>query len=449
MPVVMALLGGASIPALAQEQPAPAEGQPAPEKPAGLLPIPDYTGELGTRRFLLGDLGGSRTDLANAGVQFDINWNQYVQSVASGGRDNATRYAGTLDYNASFDLMRLGVIDYGFVKMRAETLYGDSVNAPAGAILPVNTDLFFPLTDDIDGHVPFSITSLYWTQMLAPKFGFVIGKLDTLDGDANEFASGRGTSQFLNANFLFNAATALRLPYSTLGGGVFWMPCSRFSLTSTVINTADSSTTTGFEDFGDGTTWTTEAKGQYTLGELPGGVNVGFLYSFDQEFAKLDDRFVFQPGEGLVIPTTDDTWAVYLSGWQYLCVQDAGPGGRPINPGDGVPDHKGLGLYWRAGFADEDTNPVEWSLSGGLGGRGIIPSRDLDVFGVGYYYTKLQPELVSGIPGIRDHAQGVEAFYNVAITPATHLTLDVQAVQSTTDTTETAIVLGMRLGLQF
>jgi len=47
------------------------------------------------------------------------------------------------------------------------------------------------------------------------------------------------------------------------------------------MNTADSSTTTGFDDFGKGVTWTTEADFQYRLGHLPGGMNLGGLWSFD------------------------------------------------------------------------------------------------------------------------------------------------------------------------
>jgi hypothetical protein len=63
----------------------------------------------------------------------------------------------------------------------------------------------------------------------------------------------------MNANFIFNPTLALRLPYSTLAAGLIWMPIplgSRGGITvsSTVLNTADSSTTTGFDDFGEGTT---------------------------------------------------------------------------------------------------------------------------------------------------------------------------------------------------
>ncbi len=214
-----------------------------------------------------------------------------------------------------------------------------------------------------------------------------------------------------------------------------------------VFNTVDSSTTTGFDDFGDGTSFIIEADFQYRLGRLPGGMNVGFLYSFDQDFAKIGGDFIFQPGQGLTVSTADDTWALYWSGWQYLYVEDDVD--APIALANGMPDRQGVGLFARVGFADQDTNPVEWSFSGGIGGRGIFPSRDNDTFGVGYYYTAIQTTLISGVIGIDDHAQGFEAFYNIALTPAARFTLDGQVVSSPGPNADTAVLLGVRLFLRF
>src|SRR5262245_30836092 len=75
---------GASSPAAATAPP-PAETQ-------GILPLEDYSGDLWSRSYLLGDLWGTRTDLANKGVSFEIDWNQVVQSVAAGGRNSVTEY---------------------------------------------------------------------------------------------------------------------------------------------------------------------------------------------------------------------------------------------------------------------------------------------------------------------------------------------------------------------
>ena len=52
-----------------------------PRPPAGLLPVPDYSGNFLTRQFLTGDWGGIRTNLANHGVQIGVEWDQFVQGV--------------------------------------------------------------------------------------------------------------------------------------------------------------------------------------------------------------------------------------------------------------------------------------------------------------------------------------------------------------------------------
>jgi len=434
---IVALAGGAS----AQDQ---AESK-------GILPIPDYGGDIWQRAYLSGDWSGARTDLARKGIQLDLNWNQYAQGIVEGGRDETTRYGGNFDVLIQLDLMRMGVLDGALVKVRAESRYGNSVNGQAGPILPVNTDAFFPITSELDECIPITVTNLNYTQFLSPKFGLFLGKIDTLDGDPNEFASGRGTSQFMNANFVFNPVLALRLPYSTLGAGAVWLPVQQpdrsIVVSSTVFQTTDSSTTSGFDNFGDGTSWSTEANFQYRLWTLPGGMNVGFLYSFDQDFTSLSGEFIFQPGEGLIIPTENSTWAAYWSGWQYLYVEQAKD--APISATNGLPDLEGVGLFARFGFADQDTNPIEWSASAGVGGRGIFPSRDLDTFGVGYYYSAIQTTLISNVLGVDDRTQGFEAFYNVAITPATRLTFDVQVVDSPSVGIDTAVILGMRLGIAF
>jgi porin len=366
---------------------------PAPAaSPAGILPIPDYSATFWSNAYLTGDWGGARTDLANKGVQVGVEWTQFVQGVASGGNDRTTEYGANLNYTINLDLMRMGVLPGALIKFRAESRYGDSVNADAGPILPVNTQALFPLNSTLDKDIGLTITDLAWVQFLSPNVGTVLGKVDTLDGDPNEFASGRGVTQFMNANMIFNPALSLRLPYSTLATSVIWMPVppsakGGITLTNTVCNTADSSLSSGFDDFDEGTTWTGELDLRYALGNLPGGMNLGGLYSFNQDFAHLNTRLVFRPGEGLSIPKQNSTWAVYWSAFQYLYVDDSGP---VLIEMSGAAKHQGFGLFARVGFADEETNPIDISVSGGIGGRGLIPVRPNDTYGLGYYYNRNQ-----------------------------------------------------------
>jgi porin len=425
-----------AIPARAEEK--------APE---GVVPLAPLGGDFWTSPTLTGDWGGARSDLARKGVQFDFGWYQTVQSVVDGGLDTRTRYGGNLDLVITLDLMRMGIMPGAFVKLRAESRYGESVNDASGQILPVNSTAFFPLTEKLDDTLPIALTDLTYFQFFSKQFGLLVGKLDTLDADPNEFASGRGNKQFMNANFIFNSIVSVAGPYSTLGAGLVIMPNDFISINSSVSATTDSSRTSGFETLNDGLSWSTEADLQYRCGQLPGGFNVGACYAWDNNFTALGQRLVFTRGQGFSAPQKHDTWFAYASGWQYLCAEGVKEG--PIRAGDGRLDYKGLGLFWRAGVADSATSLVSWSISGGLGGRGAIPGRDEDTWGVGYFYTRLQDERLIQRVGVRDYSQGFETFYNIALTGWAHLTLDVQVTDSLIPKTDTGVLLGARLETRF
>jgi len=412
----------------------------------GILPLPDYTGDFWTCRYLTGDWGGSRTNMANKGVQFTFDFTNTLQSVVTGGRDSGTENGGSFDSLLTLDLMQMGVMDGALIKVRAESRYGNSVNGRSGSLLPANTDAFFPLTDRLDEGIPVTLTDVTYYQFLSEKFGLFLGKLTTLDGDPNEFAGGRGATQFLNGNFVFNPVTGICVPYSTLGGGMVWMPTKHIQVTSVVMNTADSSTQSGFDHVEEGWTSVTEADFQYRLGDLPGGANVSFVYAWANDF-KSSGRLVFEPGEGVVAPTDNDTWAVTMSGWQYVYTEEKTEG--PLDLTNGRPDLQGIGLFSRIGFADQDTNPIEWTANGGIGGRGVIPGRDNDVFGLGYFYSSVQNSRLLNSAGFEDHTHGLEVFYNLAITPAVGLTFDTQVLESALPNIDTTVILGLRLNVRF
>jgi porin len=458
---VLSVSIGAPAGALAQEAENPAApappnqspseaGAPAapPEAPPrGLVPLADYTGEPWTRSYLAGDLWGMRSVLAGKGLSFEVDWTQSVQSVVNGGRNAATEYGGGLDYLMSLDFDRMGLIPGGLLKFRGESRYGLSVNGDAGPITPVNFDAMFPLTNSLDEGVPIAITNLNYTQFLSPHFAVMVGKFDTADGDANEFASGRGVGQFMNSNLVANGVFALGMPYSTLGAGLIWVPDPQLQIVATFANSSDSSTTSGFADIGDGWLASVEAQFQYRLGDLPGGITAGGTYDGNTDFVKIGGRLTFHRGEGLALPTDDSLWCLYANAWQYVYVKDSSD--APIVLSNGKADRQGLGLFVRAGISDDDTDPVGWALSGGIGGRGLLPGRDDDMFGVGYYYNHIVVGRFTGLAGLDDHSQGMEAFYNIAITPAAHLTLDFQYVQAALPRNDPGAVIGARFALTF
>lgn len=179
-------------------------------------------------------------------------------------------------------------------------------------------------------------------------------------------------------------------------------------------------------------------------------MNVGGSYAWDSEFATVGRRFVFQPGEGIIrAPDADSSWCFYASAWQYLFADTPEGDAAPLNLVNGAPDLKGLGVFARIGFGDDETNPIDIAASAGLGTKGLIPGRDADVMGIGWFYTSLQTGRLLTAAGVEDSSHGFEAFYNIAITPAVGLTLDAQVVEAPASALDTAVVLGMRLLMRF
>lgn len=413
-----------------------------PDATKGIVPLPDYSGTTLERAFLTGDWGGIRERWAANGLTFDVQWTQFTQGVTSGGFDTGWDSPGSIDAVVRFDMMRANLWP-ALVTMRVESRYGDSVNSDTGLLLPSNTDIAFPLTSPADEDVLAAITELNVIQPLSEKFGLVIGKIQTLDNDPSEFASGRGRDQFQQFPLVVSSVVALTVPYSTLGVGMYFQASPTFDITTTFMNSTDSSTTSGFDDIDDGTTWATVAHFQHQTGELPGGSNVGFIYAFNGDFRRLSG--ILQPpfGDGGG-ERESDSWAAFWTGWQYLSTR--GPATAPIRAGDAMPDLVGYGIFTRLGSADADTNPIAWSWSIGFGGRGVA-SRDDDTFGVAYFFNDLEDPNTVDLGALSSASSGVEAYYGYAVTKAARLSFDAQWLESAFDNVDDAIVLGFRLNV--
>ncbi|MSR47423.1 MAG: hypothetical protein EXS13_10225 [Planctomycetes bacterium] len=435
-----------SDPVLSPTAGAPAQEEKQEEKkPSGILPLLDYSGELRTRPYFSGDWGGSRSELARNGWHFDGNFTQNMFGVVDGGRDEGWRYGGKLDLFVNADLDRMGVLPGGLVTLHTESRYGNSINGIAGSLLPVDDVLFFPHTDDADEDIPIAITELRYTQFLSKHLALFIGKIVTVGGDLNEFAGGHGYEQFTSHAFINPSVAALVNPYSTLGAGVLVMPTPYLTISSSLFASSDSSTTSAFDDLDEGLTWSTTVRGQYRLGNKPGGMSLTGQYGFDNDFVDFSGQFV-NPG-GVALPLTHDTWNAFWNGWQYLCVEDGSD--KPIDLSDGRVDHQGYGLFARSGIADSDTNPVDFMVSGGLGGRGPFDGRDEDSWGVGYAVSHVKEQRFLTGKLIDDAGNRWEAYYCFALTPGLFLTFDAQLVDSVLAKVDAATIFGLRLRARF
>ena len=118
----------------------------------------------------------------------------------------------------------------------------------------------------------------------------------------------------------------------------------------------------------------------------------------------------------------------------------------PANP------RKGWGVHLKGAVSDGNPNYVQSSIIAGLGGTGLFKGRELDSFGVGYFYYNLSDELEEAITSeeeaFRDE-QGAEVYYSYAVTPWFFVTGDLEYIAPPRKSLENAFVAGLRANIRF
>jgi carbohydrate-selective porin OprB len=114
----------------------------------------------------------------------------------------------------------------------------------------------------------------------------------------------------------------------------------------------------------------------------------------------------------------------------------------------------GIGIFGRAGWAPNDRNVIDQFYSFGVAGFGmLIPGRDQDRWGIGWAGSHISDDLRTLTRFLRKDLDalehGFEAFYNLEVTPATHLTMNVQVIDSALESVDTATTVSFRLQLDF
>jgi porin len=177
--------------------------------------------------------------------------------------------------------------------------------------------------------------------------------------------------------------------------------------------------------------------------DLPVRHNLAFGFGFDQDFFRLGDpRLEYPPGGPLTLSfsSKDESWALWYNGslafWTH--------------PED---EERQVGIFLRFGYADDETNPVEWNVAGGFGGVGPLDSRPKDRFGIGVYHIEPSQNFPLPALGIGEET-GIEVFYNVHLLEGLSLTTDFQFIDTglgggifVTEKPDNAWVGGLRLRL--
>lgn len=432
-----------------------------------------WGGDLASRPRLTGDWGGARDTLAKNGVVLDLDVYWMPQTITRGGKDESDGDWGNAVATLNVDTHKAGLWQGGFFKLQTVTSFGDNIMRDTGALVPANITWMLPTPTETDT----GVQELTYTQFLSQHFGVFLGKINSiaptnvLHGDYN--------TGFLNTALNLPLAMAM-VPLSAYGVGALYLPSHEVTFAGMVL---DANGTIENDDLGDAFEDGMMALGSADLkinpSGLPGHQNLTLAWSnkdrtslvqdpsniarllLNERFPRLGDpgpiltEIIEAHAPGLLIPAAplnkeSETWAAVYSFEQFLW-QPAGEHTR------------GLGMFFSAGLSDGKANPVEYSYSLGLVGKGMVPNRPRDDFGIGWARTEFSDDFV---PFLRstfdlglDHEDAIELYYNAAVTPWLSISPSLQIISPALNKAldanrnfmdlDNTYIAGVRVGVRF
>ncbi|HYR10835.1 MAG TPA: carbohydrate porin [Longimicrobium sp.] len=404
------------LPLRAQSAPAPADTAGPPAGAAAAEPAQEAAGPFTT----------------------EIRFAQFVQGPVAGGRLEKGEYGGRLEMELKVDTRKLGLWAGGTLDALVATRYGESASPHTGAAVPVNIALIDPTSSG----TATSLTALNYTQLFPfgkPGNAFVValGRFSTLA----MVPDATGMTGYLNVAQLAPTHEARNIPAVTLGAVLDLVLGGEPVATLLVIDSRNSQMTSGLSElFANGVTVSPAFILPTRFFGKGGHQGLRATWS-SQEITPFDEiphLILPRPDTAVTVEKESGGWSLTYTADQYL----------QESPG---PPHTGWRLYWQAGVADEETNPIGRYFNVGIGGTSPFRGRGLDRFGVAWAYTGFSgdfKELLGRLVEIEDE-QSLEMFYNVALAPWIRFTGDLQVVWPFLPGTDTAIVPGARLQLVF
>ena len=386
------------------------------------------------RDTLTGDWGGARPWLKEHGITLKPRLTQFYQGLAAGDGAHVFKYGGKADVLLNANLSKFGFWNGFSLTVHAEQNFGESVNGTGGAIAMVNTALYFP---GMNGADAFDFSSVYLQQKFGDSVSLIAGKVNIIDlASGAPFKGGAGIDSFWNITFaappsgtvppyLMGALLSVRTEPATFG---LWV----YDPTSAVNKT-------GLENpFANGVTVRSTVDFPVSIADLDGHQGLVALYSTEpgKDLNNIGDTLIPQfPAGAPGIKNTRYYFAYTFD--QYLYQSKANP-------------KEGVGLFGQFGISDGNPNRLQFLAIAGVGGIGLIPGRSRDNWGVGYYFANISSALKDSLAPIMNirNEQGVEVFYNFAMTPWLILGGDLQIIDPSL-ANDTAVVPGLRTVIKF
>ena len=421
---------------------------PSPQEPANGVPVakaePEPQTDIATRETMTGDWGGTRSRWKEKGIDFEFKLSNFVQGIASGGLSDDVEYTGKFEMTWKFDLGKVAGWKYWSSEIKSEFRFSGPLLGGVGGINPVNTAAISPAADGES----VAITAFNFTRVIpidlkkGDLWAISFGRFNVLDLIDEDFFGGAGTERFFNLAQIGPLTIVREVPLVTNGFSAAYVRGGEPRFTLVVLDPNDHTLDAGLDDlFADGVTfspgvhfpvkyWNKSAKHS-----LSAAVTTKKFTPFDI----IRQNLIPGPAVNPVEPKRG-SWSVSYVFRQYLVERG---------------HRDGWGFFGQASVANKDTSPITKFFNVGLGGNGLIKSRNRDELGVAYAFSDLSSVLKDNIDLVtvgnrRPRAEHqFEAFYNFHFTPWLQLTGDLQIVRPIRNNVDSAIVPGARLVMIF
>ena len=389
-----------------------------------------------TRPQITGDWGGLRSSLMRRGIIYQGSLSQFYQGNTTGGAQRTDRYGAKIDQFVVFDSKGLGLWEGGKLILHAESAFGQNAVLDAAGLAPANTAFLTPRLND----TPLTaITNLTYEQAIGGGYAVAVGRFNLIDLWSQFYPDfGRGIDGFMNTSSFVFLNVGPTLPIIFNGAGLIKAGEKGIEAAVMVLDPVNIPTISGVSDlFEDGTTLIGTYRIFTEFGGLPGSHQVVGTYSNRRFRSFQRSGWSFQPGTGITGGAQTGSWLAAYVGTQHLWMD-------PCNP------KRRVYFMTTMGWADKKTSPYQWAGTYSIEAFGLNPSRPHDRMGISYFYSHISNDLQNLVRPLRlGDVQGGEIYYNMQITPAFNLTLDLQVIEPALRAQNTALVLGTRGVLRF
>jgi porin len=404
---------------------------------------------------MTGDWGGARTWLSENGIIVDVQATQFYQGVVDGALDYGGKYGLKVDYFLTLLGEKLGLWKGFNVIMHGETRQGQDVNDQTG-ISPANANLLAPTEDDVT-----ALTGLILTQRLPDEWLLMAGKLNAWDFVDIVYHTGRGVDKFMNTSLLLPLGLAGTVPLGPLGGGILKLKGKEVQGAVLAYDPNNCATTSCFDPaFNNGAglvgLWKFFHGSQQ--GARQAYISIGGTWS-SKEYTVVDrNSITVVPGEGIELTDKQTSWSIFGVAEQPLWVD-------PVNPNREL---RFKGMYT---LTDGVANPVKWTATASLEMSGLVPGRDKDTIGVGYFHDGLAGDFKDTVGPLLSLAatlesfettgsldpkfvsvrntNGLEVYYKAALTAWFAVTGDLQVITPNLSVEDTKVVTAVRGKIDF